>query len=192
MDLRVPLFILQAHMFLHHVVHPHHTITTLFLVSFNERESQVTAANGCCFTVIDVGTTVSPAESHPALVTPIPTCTVNGKTPVQKLQLSRTAFRPHNLLFYNTNLSTLNPFNSTESTLHVLTNCQHVSLIMMAKFNHVATVVAGIDLLVKALSLLRLHCCHHWNEDLECSFQQHSKLCQTLAKQSCKIQSNLD
>jgi hypothetical protein len=57
-----------------------------------------------------------------------------------------------------------------------------VSLIMMAKFNHVATVVAGIDLLVKALSLLRLHCCHQWNEDFECSFQQNSKLWQTLAK----------
>jgi predicted Zn-dependent protease len=63
---------------------------------------------------------------------------------------------------------------------------------MMAKFNHVATVVAGIDLLVKALSLLRLHYCHQWNEDFECSFQQRSKLWQTLAKQSCKIQSNLD
>jgi hypothetical protein len=152
-DLRVPLFILQAHTFLH-VLHPHHTLTTLFLVSLNERESQGTAANGRCCTVIDVGTTVSPTESHPALATLIPTCTVYGKTSVRKLQLSRTAFRPHNLLFYNTNLSTFNPCNSHELTLHVLTNCQHVSLIMMAKFNHVATVVAGIDLLVKALSLL--------------------------------------
>jgi hypothetical protein len=158
----------------------------------HSEESQGTAANGCCCTVIDVGTTVSPAESHPALATLVPTCTVYGKTPVRKLQLSRTAFRPHNLLFYNTNLSTFNPCNSTELTLHVLTNCQHVSLIMMAKFNHVATVVAGIDFLVKALSLLRLHCCHQWNEDFECSFQQHPKLWQTLAKQSCKIQSNLD
>ncbi len=135
---------------------------------------------------------MSPAESHPALATLIPTCTVNGETPVQKLQLSWTAFRPYNLLFYNTNLSTLNPCNSTELSLHVLTNCQHVSLIMMAKFNHVATVVAGINLLVKALSLLRLHCYHQWNEGFESSLLQHSKFWQTLAKQSCKIQSNLD
>jgi hypothetical protein len=49
---------------------------------------------------------------------------------------------------------------------------------MMAKFNYVATVVAGIDLFVKALSLLRVHCCHQWNKDFECSFQQHSKLWQ--------------
>jgi hypothetical protein len=160
-------------MFLH-VLYPHHTITTLYLVSLNERESQGTAANGCCCTVIDVGTTVLPAESHPALTTLIAKCTVYGETPVRKLQLSRTAFRPHNLLFYNTNLSTLNPCNSTELTLHVLTNCQHVSLIMLAKSNHVATVVAGIDLLIKALSLLRLHCYHQWNEGFECSLQQHS------------------
>ncbi len=165
-DQSVPLFILQAHMFLHHVLHPHHTITTLFLFSLNERESRVTAAKGCCCTVIDVGTTVLPAESHPAFATPTPTCTVNGKTPVRKLQLSQTAFCPHNLLFYNTNLNTFNPCNSTESTLQMLTNCQHVSLIMMAKLNNVATVVVGINLLVKALSFLRLHCCHHWNEDL--------------------------
>jgi hypothetical protein len=97
---------------------------------------------------------VSPAESCPALATIIPTCNVYGETPVRKLQLSRTAFHPHNLLFYKTNLSTLNPCNSTELTMHVLTNCQHVSLIMLAKSNHVATVVAGINLLVKALSLL--------------------------------------
>ena len=179
-------------MFIVHVLHIHNTITNLFLVSLNERESQGTAANSCYCAVIDVEISSPPAESHPALDTKILTPTVYGESPVRKLQLSRTAFRPHNLLFYNTNLSTLNPCNSTELTLHVLTNCQHVSLIMMAKFNHVATVVAGIDLLVKALSLLRLHCCHQWNEDFECSFQQHSKLWQTLAKQSCKIQSNLD
>jgi hypothetical protein len=97
-----------------------------------------------------------------------------GETPIQKLQLSLTAFRPHNLLFYNTNLSTLNLGNATELTLHVLTNCQHVSLIMLAKPNHVATVVVGINLLVKALSLLGLHCYHQWNEGFECSLQQHS------------------
>jgi hypothetical protein len=63
---------------------------------------------------------------------------------------------------------------------------------MLAKSNHDATVVAGINLLIKALSLLRVHCYNQWNEGFECSLQQHSKLWQTLAKQSCKIQSNLD
>jgi hypothetical protein len=150
--------------------------------------SQGTAANGCCCSIIYIGTTVS----YPALATLIPTCTVNGELPVRKLQLSRTAFRPHNLLFYNTNLSTFYPCNSTELILHVLTNRQHVSLIMLAKSYHVATVVAGINSLVKALSLLKVHCHHQWNEGFECSLQQHSKLWQTLAKQSCKIQSNLD
>jgi hypothetical protein len=104
------------------------------------------AANRCYCTVIDIWTTSSPAESHPALPTRIPTCTVYGETPVRELRLSWTAFRPHYLLFYNTNLSTLNPCNSTKSTLHVLTNCQQVSIIMMAKSNHVATVVASINL----------------------------------------------
>jgi hypothetical protein len=139
---------------------------------------------GCCCTVIDVGTTVSPAESHPALATLIPMCTVYGETPVQTTVVP-DCFLPSYPPVYNTNLSTLNPCNSTELTRHVLTNCQHVSLIMiLAKSNHVATVVAGIDLLVKVLSLLRLHCYHQWNEGFECSFQQHSKLWQTLAKQS--------
>ena len=127
---------------------------------------------------MDVGTTSSPAESHPALATLIPTCTVYGETPVRKLQLSRTAFRPHNLLFYNTNLPTLNPCNPTALTLHVLTNSQHVSFIMLAKSNHVATVVASINLPVKTLSLLRLHCYHQCNEGFECSLPQHSKLWQ--------------
>jgi hypothetical protein len=53
---------------------------------------------------------------------------------------------------------------------------------MMAKFNHVAIVVVGIDLLVKAMSLLRLHCYHQWYEGFECSLLQHSKRWQTLAK----------
>jgi hypothetical protein len=44
---------------------------------------------------------------------------------------------------------------------------------MLAKSNHVATVVASFDLLVKALSLLRLHCYHQWNEGFECSLPQH-------------------
>jgi hypothetical protein len=42
--------------------------------------SRGTAANGCCCTVMDVGTTVSPAASHPTLATLIPTCTVYGET----------------------------------------------------------------------------------------------------------------
>jgi hypothetical protein len=56
---------------------------------------------------------------------------------------------------------------------------------MLAKSNHVATVVASIDLPVKALTLLRLNCYHQWNEGFECSLPQHSKLWQTLAKQTC-------
>jgi hypothetical protein len=122
--------------------------------------SQGRAAKGCCYSVIDIGTTSLPAESHPTLVTLIPTSTVYGKTPIQKLQLPWTAFCPNNLLFYNTNLSTLNPCNSTELTLHVLTKCQHVSHIKLAKSNNVATVVASIDLPVGAFSLLRVHRYH--------------------------------
>jgi hypothetical protein len=49
---------------------------------------------------------------------------------------------------------------------------------MLAKSNHVATVVAGIDLLVKTLSSLRSHCYYQWNEGFKCSLQQHSKLWQ--------------
>ena len=114
-----------------------------------------------------------PAESHPALATLIPTCTVYGGTPVRKLQLSRTAFRPHNLLFYNTNLSTFNPCNSTELTLHVLTNYQHVSLIMLAKSGHVATVVATVNSLVKLELELTFQCPYQWDEGFECSLPQH-------------------
>ena len=165
--------VLQAHMFLH-VLHPHYTITNLFLVSLNERESQGTAANGCYCTVIDVGISSSPAESHPALDTQIPTSPVYGKTPVRKLQLSRTAFHPHNLQFRNSNLLKLNTCNTTEITLHVSTNFQHVSFIMVAKSDHVATVVASVDLLVGALWELPLHCHYQWNEGFECSLPQHS------------------
>jgi hypothetical protein len=49
---------------------------------------------------------------------------------------------------------------------------------MLAKSNHVATIVASIDLPMGALSLLRLHCYHQWNEGFECSLPQHSKLWQ--------------
>ena len=122
---------------------------------------------------------MSPAESHPALATLIPTCTVYGDPPLRKLQLSRTAFRPHNLLFYNTNLSTSNPCNSTDFSPHVLTNCQHVSFTMLAKSSHVATVVASIVLTVGTLSLLRLQSYHQWNAGFECSLPQHTKLCQS-------------
>jgi hypothetical protein len=79
----------------------------------------------------------------------------------------RVSFRPYNLLFHNTNLSTLNPCNPTALTLHVQTNCQHVSLILLSKSNHVASVVASFNLPVGALSLLRLHCFHQWNEGFE-------------------------
>ena len=112
------------------------------------RVSQGAAANSCCFTVIGVGILASPTESHRALVLQTPTHTVYGKMPVQKLQLSRTVFRPHNLQFRNSNLSRLNPCNTTGITLHVSTNSQHVSFIMLSKSNHVATVVASFNLLV--------------------------------------------
>jgi hypothetical protein len=49
---------------------------------------------------------------------------------------------------------------------------------MLAKSNHVTTVVASIDLPVGALSLLRLHCHYQCNEGFECSLPQHSKLWQ--------------
>ena len=123
---------------------------------------------------MDVGTTVSPAASHPTLATLIPTCTVYGDPPVRKLQLSRTAFRPHNLLFYNNNLSTLTQCNSTAISLYVPTNFQHVSLIMLAKSGHVATVVATVNLLVKVELELTFQCPYQWDEGFECSLPQPS------------------
>ena len=174
MDLRVFPLVLQAHMFLVHVLHFHHTITNLFLVSLNERESQGTAANSCYCAVIDVEISSPPAESHPALDTKIPTPTVYGQSPVRKLQLSRTAFRPHNLLFYNNNLSIFDLGNSTANSLHVLSNFQHVSLIMLAKSGHVATVVATVNLFVKVELVLTFQCPYQWDEGFECSLPQPS------------------
>ena len=138
------------------------------------RPVKVQQLNGCCCTVIDVGILSSPAESHPALVTKIPTFTVYGETPVRKLQLSRTAFHPHNLQFRTSNLSKLNTCNSTGINFHVSTNFQHVSFIMLAKSNHVATVVASVDLLVGASWELPLHYHYQWNEGFECSLPQRS------------------
>jgi len=149
--------------------------------------SQGTAANGCCSTIIDVGILSSPAESHPALTTQIPTRTVYGETPVQKLQLSWTAFRPQSLLFYNINLSTLTLCNSTGITLHVSAYSQHVSFIMLAKYNHVATVVAIVDLEVGVLSVLRLQCHHQWDEGFECSLPQHSNFAKGGLQDSIKL-----
>jgi hypothetical protein len=169
--------ILQAHMFIVHVLHFHHTITNLFLVSLNERESQGTAADSCYCAVIDVAISSPPAESHPALDTKILTPTVYGESPVRKLQLSRTPFRPHNLLFYNNNLSIFDLGNSTANSLHVLSNFQHVSLIMLAKSGHVATVVAIITFvnsLVKAELVLTCQCLYQWDEGFECSLPQPS------------------
>ena len=166
--------ILQAHMFIVHVLHFHHTITNLFLVSLNERESQGTAADSCYCTVIDVEISSPPAESHPALDTKIPTPTVYGKSPVRKLQLSWTAFRPHNLLFYNNNLSTLTQCNPTVISLHVPTNSQHVSLIMLAKSGHVATVVAITNSLLEVELVLTFQCSYQWDEGFECSLPQPS------------------
>jgi len=161
--------ILQAHMFIVHVLHFHHTITNLFLVSLNERESQGTAADSCYCAVIDVELSSPPAESHPALDTKILTPTVYGQSPVRKLQLSRTAFRPHNLLFYNNNLSIFDLGNSTANSLHVPTNLQHVSLIMLSKSNHVATVVAITNLLLEVELVLTFQCPYQWDEGFECS-----------------------
>jgi hypothetical protein len=118
-----------------------------------ERESQGTAANGCCSTNIDVA---------------------YGETPLQKLQLSRNAFCLHRLLFYNINSSTLTLCNSTGITLHVSTYSQHVSFIMLAKYNHAAKVVAIVNLEVGVLSVLRLQCHHQWDEGFDCSLPQHS------------------
>ena len=64
------------------------------------------------------------------------------------------------------NLSTLNPCNQTVTTLHVSTNSQHVFCFMLAKHDHVASIVAETNLLVGTASLLRLHWCYHQcNED---------------------------
>ena len=136
--------------------------------------SQGTAANSCYCAVIDVGISSPPAESHPALDTKILTPTVYGESPVRKLQLSRTPFRPHNLLFYNNNLSIFDLGNSTANSLHVLSNFQHVSLIMLAKSGHVATVVATVNSFVKAELVLTFQCPYQWDEGFECLLPQPS------------------
>jgi hypothetical protein len=108
--------------------------------------------------------------------------------PPMKLQSSRTAFRPHNLHLRISNLSTLHTCNQTVTTLHVSTNSQHVLYLMLAKHDHVATVVAGTTLLAGTVLLLRLHCYHQCNEDSNA----HSHNTLILQKQICKIQLNLD
>jgi hypothetical protein len=94
----------------------------------------------------------------------------------KKTLLSRTAFHPHNLLFCNSNLSTLTLCNPNVISLHVPTNSQHVSLIMLSKSDHVATVVVIVNLLVGVEELvLRIQCPYpQWNEGFECSLPQHS------------------
>ncbi len=62
---------------------------------------------------------------------------------------------PHILLLYKTNLSTLNPFKPTELTHHVLTNCQHVSLIMLA-------ILTMLQQLLQA-SICPWEPCHCWD-----------------------------
>jgi hypothetical protein len=176
--------ILQAHMFLH-VLHYHRTITNLFLVPLNERESQGTAANGCCCTVIDVVISSSPeAESHLALTTQIPTNTVYGKISVQKLQLFRYA-SPQKLKLCNIDFVASKLCNATDNTLHVTTNSQHVSCTIFVKCNHVGTVVAAPGFQVEATFELSLHCKYHCNEDSNA--QSHNTLISR--KQTCKIQS---
>ena len=170
-------------MFLH-VLHHHHTISNLFLVPLNERESRGTAANGCCCTVIDVGILSSPAESHLALSTQIPANTVYGKIPVQKLQLFRYA-SPQKLKLCNIDFVASKPCDATDNTLHVTTNSQHVSCTIFVKCNHVGTVVAAPSFDVKATLELSLHCKYHCNEDSNA--QSHNTLISR--KQTCKIQS---
>jgi hypothetical protein len=135
----------------------------------NTAFSQGTAANGCYCAVIDVEISSPLADSHPALDTKILTPTVYGETPVQKLQLSRTAFRPHNLLFYNNHMSTLTLGNPTVISLHVPTNLQHVSLIMLSKSNHVATVVAITNLLLQVELVLTFQCPYQLDKGFECA-----------------------
>jgi hypothetical protein len=71
-------------------------------------------------------------------------------------------------------LSTLTQCNSTAISLHVLTNFQHVSLIMLAKSGHVATVVATVNSFVKAELVLTFQCPYQWDEGFECSLPQPS------------------
>ena len=57
---------------------------------------------------------------------------------------------------------------------HVPTNLQHVSLIMLSKSNHVATVVAITNLLLQVELVLTFQCPYQWDEGFECSLLQPS------------------
>ena len=59
-------------------------------------------------------------------------------------------------------------------SLHVPTNLQHVSLIMLSKSNHVATVVAITNLLLQVELVLTFQCPYQWDEGFECSLLQPS------------------
>ena len=63
----------------------------------------------------------------------------------------------------------------TGITLHESTK-SHVSFIILAKSDHVATVVASLDLQVGPVSVLRLHLRYQqWNEDSNAHSQKCSK-----------------
>ena len=142
-------------------------------VSWILTDSQGTATNGCHCTVIVVEILLFPeAESPLVLATHVHMRTVYGKISVQKLQLFRYASL-QNPQVRNSNLATFNTCNSTGVTCHVLTTFQHVACIMVAKCNHVATVVADLHSQAGAASALRLHCFHQCNEDSKCSLPQH-------------------
>jgi hypothetical protein len=188
-------------MFLH-VLHSHYNTTTLFLVPLNERESRGTVTNGCyctvpLATVVSRGTVTDgryctfvsllSAESHLPPATQIPTTTVYGKTPVQKLLLFRYA-SPQNLNLRNCHLATSSTYNSTGITSHVLTTLEHVAYSIIVICHHVATAVAGPNLQVGAVSAFRPHYHYQWDEGLYA--QSHNSLISR--KQACKIQSNLD
>ena len=146
------------------VLHPHYTITALFHVPLNERESQGTATNGCRCTVIVVEILLFPeAESPLVLATHLNTSTVYGEIPVQKLRLFRYA-SPQNPQVRNSNFATFNTCNSTGVIRHVLTTFHHVACIMVAKCYHVATVVADLHLQAGAILALNLHCIYQCNE----------------------------
>ena len=174
---------MQAYM-LFYVLHPHHIITTLFLVPLNERESQGTVTEGCYCTV-RIATVVSLlyAECCPQPATQIPTTTEYWKTPVQKLLLSRYRI-PQNLHLRNSHFATSFTYNSTGITPHVPTSLQHVACNIIAKCHHVATIVAGPNARVRAALVSRLHCHCQWHE--ESYAQSHNTL--ILRKKTCKIE----
>ena len=177
--------ILQAHMFLVHVLHFHHTITNLFLVSLNERESQGTATNGCYCTVrgCTVGViSLTGVESRFPRTTTRPLYT--GK--LQYKNYSCVGMLPlKNSLLVTTKSATSNAYNATKFVLHVSAYFQYVSHTAPCKYNHVATVVAGPNLPATGAFVSQLHCHFQWHEGSH--VETHNML--VSQKETCKIQS---